>query len=199
MARQWQSRRGSDFLTRTGAARKSDIPYGDCFSAMAARSVGVHLSAGASLTWPRGAQGFCYRGGASQGCTCISATSREGSAAHQISQSKCPLMAAEGGVLRVPPLLSHEAAVRPLRAKECGCNHSWGTPSTGGPSGAHLVDDSGHFLDELLLLREHRPLAEDEVDEPGSNLWCATFVCKPRAALSGVAVAAYHELHCAQS
>ena len=146
MARQWQSRRGSDFLTRTGAARKSDIPYGDCFSAMAARSVGVHLSAGASLTWPRGAQGSYYRGGASQGCTCISATSREGSAAHQISQSKCPLMAAEGGVLRVPPLLSHEAAVRPLRAKESGCNHSWGTPSTGGLPARTWLTIAGTFL-----------------------------------------------------
>jgi hypothetical protein len=41
----------STSLTRTRAARTSCTPYGDRFSAMAARSVGVHLSAGASLTW----------------------------------------------------------------------------------------------------------------------------------------------------
>ena len=67
----------SDFSTRTGAARKSDTPYGDCFSAMAARSVGVHLSAGASLTWPRGAQGSYYGEEAPPRLHRLSATSRE--------------------------------------------------------------------------------------------------------------------------
>ena len=45
-------------LTRARAARTSWTPYGDRFSAMAARSVGVHLSAGASLTWAERSAGL---------------------------------------------------------------------------------------------------------------------------------------------
>ena len=45
----WRS--GQPLLHRAKrAANKSCTPYGDCFSAMAARSVGVHLSGGAILT-----------------------------------------------------------------------------------------------------------------------------------------------------
>eukprot|EP00964_Phaeocystis_antarctica_P033111 scaffold18771_cov59-Phaeocystis_antarctica.AAC.5 len=165
----------SNFSTRTGAARKSDTPYGDCFSAMAARSVGVHLSAGASLTWPRGAQGSYYGEEAPPRLHRLSATSRE--------------------VRRLTRSRKANALLWQPRA-----GYFLGHTITGGASGAHLVDDGGHLLDELLLLRKHRPLAEDEVDEPGSNLYrVPLLVCMPWAVLSGVVAAAYHELHCAES